>query len=177
MSKKESAYASGIEDLDLGAVRQVEGDLDAKDLKFGIVASRYNAEFTGLLVSSAVAALQHHGAKPADVIVAWVPGAYEIPSALYQLALAEPVDALIGIGVVIQGETAHAGLINRQVAHSLARISRERGVPVLDGVVPAETIGQAEVRCRGGRQGRGWYLGCAAIEMARLFTALRSGTS
>ena len=155
-------------------VRQIAGSLDASGLRVGIVASRYNRSLSNNLVTGAVEALAEHGASVGDLLVTWVPGAYEVPSVIELLAASNGFDALVGVGVVIQGETSHARLINSQVSQSLAEISRRHAVPVLDGIVPGEDEAQAVARAQAGRDGRGWYLGCAAIEMARVFRELRA---
>jgi len=176
MNSKQTAYEVPFDQPEFGAVRQVLGSLDARGLRVGIVSSRYNASFTTRLVEGAVSALLEHGASEEDVTVVWVPGAYEVSSAADRLARTGTVDAVIAIGVVIQGETTHAQLINQQVSQSLAAIARQQNLPVLDGVVPAENVAQAEARCQTGREGRGWYLGCAAIEMARVFQKLEASS-
>jgi 6,7-dimethyl-8-ribityllumazine synthase len=172
MSAKKSAYEVDLATLDLGDVLQVVGSLDARGLRFGIAVSRYNHDLTSQLVRGAVDALREHGAGKQAVTVVWVPGAYEVPSLIHKLASRGGYDALLGLGVVVQGETPHARLINEQVSHSLAQISRGHDVPVLDGIIPAGNMEQAVARCQTGKDGRGWYLGCAAIEMARLFRQL-----
>ena len=150
------------------SVRQFAGDLRAGGLRFGLVVSRYNEALTTQLVVAATEALQAYGAAAADLAVAWVPGAYEIPLVVETWAAQRRFDALIALGCVIQGETPHAALINMAVAHGLAEIARRHGVPVIDCVVSANTEEQAVVRCRPGREGRGGYAACAAIEAARL---------
>jgi 6,7-dimethyl-8-ribityllumazine synthase len=172
MSGKESPYEVDCPQVGLRGSQQVSGNLDASGLRFGLAVSRYNATLTGQLSDSAVRALVEKGADEADVLLAWVPGAYEIPSVLERMAQSGKFDALLALGVVIQGETPHAGLINQQVSQSLADISRAHGLPVLDGVIPARDPEQAEVRCDPGQAARGRYLAYAAIEMARVFQSL-----
>lgn len=156
----------------LPGVKQISGDLNARGLTFGIVASRFNEDLTQALVRTAVTCLRERGASPKDILVVWVPGAYEVPAAVHRLARRRRFSALIALGAVIQGETPHAEMINLQVTHSLAQISREFGVPVIHEVVAARNRAQAEARCRGGRGSRGWYAARAAIEMARLYRRL-----
>jgi len=158
-------------------VRQVRGDLNGQGVRIGIAISRYNAALTGALLTSALEALTEKKCRAEDITVVWVPGSYEIPFALHRLARRGGFDALIGLGVVIQGETAHARLINRQVSLSLAAIAREREIPVIDGVITAENVLQAEKRCLPEQEGRGRYMALAALEMAgvnRLIAGERS---
>ncbi len=158
---------------DLGGVRQWSGDLDAAGLRFALVVSRYNERFTGALARSAVARLRECGAAPEDIEVFHVPGAYEIPFVVEQIAARRPFDAILALGCVIQGETPHAGLINTTVAAALSEIGRRRGVPVVDTVVPALNEAQAAARCHEGPDGRGVYAADTAVEMARLAKILR----
>ena len=141
--------------------------------RFGLVVSRFNEGFTGALLQSAVHALTAHGADPADIEAAQVPGAFEIPLVLETWAAAGRFDALLALGCVIEGETPHADLIAREVTRALSRISRRHGVPVVDGVVVVRTEAQARARCRPDREGRGWHAGLAALEMADLMARVR----
>jgi 6,7-dimethyl-8-ribityllumazine synthase len=159
---------------DLGAVRQLTGSTEAAELLFGLVASRFNAGLTHALVASVVDHLKARGAADSQIVVVWVPGAYEISAVIHKLAARRRFDVLIALGVVIQGETPHAGLINQQLGHALAEISRQQDVPVIDAVIAANTLEQAEVRCGAGPRGRGGYAAAAAIEMAHLFRRLKA---
>lgn len=172
MTLQGHAPAAGAGLPNLGNVRQTAGDCAAGGRRFGIVVSRFNERLTRQLVEGAIAAIRSCGAAEADLEVVWVPGAFEIPTALDRLAASGRFHALIALGCVIQGETPHAALINTTVAQSLNAIARGRGIPVIDTVIPAMTEEQAEVRCRPGREGRGWYAGMTAVEMASLMARL-----
>ena len=152
--------------------KEYNGQLTAKGLKFGIVVSRHNDLFTGQLLKGALDCLARHGAAEKDVEVAWVPGAFEQPLVLKKLAQAGKYNALIALGAVIQGATAHAGLINAQVARALTQISLESGIPVIDGIVAAESLDQAIERCGTKSGNRGWIAAQTAIEMASLVQQL-----
>ena len=152
--------------------KEFSGQLNAKGLKFGIVVSRFNDLFTGQLLKGAVDGLLRHGADEKNIEIVWVPGAYELPLALKKLAQNGKQNALIALGVVIQGATAHAGLINAQVARALTQISLESGIPVIDGIVAAENIDQAIERCGSKSGNRGWNAAQTAIEMASLLQQL-----
>ncbi len=149
-------------------VHEMGGKLNASGLKFGIVVSRFNDFFTRQLLSGAIDCLSRHGADEKDISVVWVPGAYELPFAVQSLAKTRGLSALIALGTVIQGATPHAGLINSQVARSLMQIGLAEGVPVIDGVVTAESIEQAIERCGTKAGNRGWSAAQSAIEMADL---------
>ncbi|HMP74919.1 MAG TPA: 6,7-dimethyl-8-ribityllumazine synthase [Kiritimatiellia bacterium] len=150
----------------------ITGDGSAKGLRFGIAISRFNDLFTRNLLQGATESLLRHGAREEDITVVWVPGAFELPSVLRPMAASGKYHALIALGVVIQGSTGHAEIINRQVAASVAQIAADTGVPVIDGVIGAQNTDQAMERC-GGKQGnRGWNAAETAIEMASVLKKL-----
>jgi 6,7-dimethyl-8-ribityllumazine synthase len=151
---------------------EFEGALDAAPFSFGIAVSRFNGHLTRAMAETAVTCLKKSGAREEQVTLAWVPGSFELPLVLESLAKRGGFSALIGLGVVIQGETPHATLITTEVTHGLARISSAYGVPVIDGVIAALTPAQAEARALGGEGSRGWYAARAAIEMASLMRRL-----
>lgn len=152
-------------------VRQVAGTVSGAGLSVGIVVSRFNETLTRNLLEAALGALREYGADPARLVVHWVPGAYEVPFAVEQLARRGGFDAFIALGCVIQGETPHAALINMTVVKALADIARRYQVPVIDEVVAANTEAQAVARCTADRTSRGWYAACAAMEMAQWMRA------
>lgn len=155
--------------IESGGVAVEHGVKEASGLRFGIVVSRFNQDLTGQLLQSALDCLRGSGAAENMIEVLWVPGAYEVPQAAERLLLHDDFDALIGLGCVVQGETPHAELINAAVAEALMSIARAHVLPVINEVVGAYTIEQAEERCRYGEGSRGWYAAEAAIEMATLF--------
>ncbi len=154
-------------------VTEHRGEGDAAGLRIALVVSRFNLRHTAALLRGAVETLLSLGARPGDLEVAWVPGAYEIPLVVEALAARRTFDAVCALGCVIEGETPHAALINSTVAATLSEISRRHGVPVLDAVVPARTEAQAATRCGPGPDNRGAYAARAAVEMARLMARLR----
>ena len=148
-------------------MKEVIGMLDAKGLKIGLVVSRFNSFLTEQLVKGAEDAFVRLGGDEKNLVLVRVPGAYEIPLAAKKLA-AKKVDAIVALGAVVQGATAHADLINETTARAFNQISLETGVPVLDGVVSAENLEQAVERC-GTKQGnKGFSAMQAAIEMANV---------
>lgn len=150
-------------------IKVISGGLVGKGLKIGIVASRFNDFLTKELVGGAVDCLVRHGLNEKDIVLAWVPGANELPLAVQQLALKGGLDAIIAVGAVVQGATPHADLINSQVSRSLAGIALEKHVPVINAVVCADTLEQAIERCGTKGGNKGWSGAQAAIEMANLF--------
>ena len=153
--------------------KEYSGNLDAKGLKIGIVVSRYNDFLTKQLLQGAIDCLVRHGADENNVSVVWVPGAYEIPVAVKKLARDGTFSALVALGAVIQGATAHAGLINTQLTRALTQISLDYDVPIIDGVVAAENLEQAIERSGTKSGNRGWSAAQSAIEMANLIKNLK----
>jgi 6,7-dimethyl-8-ribityllumazine synthase len=134
--------------------------------RFGIVAARFNPHLTGALLTSALDVFEAHGVRRADVEVVWVPGSFEIPLFVQRLAKTGRFDAIIAIGAVIEGETRHAELILHGLSQALVRLSLEFDCPVLDAVVSARTIAQADARCLSGSNSRGAHAALAALETA-----------
>ena len=150
-----------------------EGTLEARGLKFGIVCARFNDFFVSRLLSGAMDAIVRHGGKAEDVAVAYVPGSYEIPFAVKKMIARNEYDAIIALGVVIQGSTPHAGLINAEVAKGLAMLGMESGVPVTYGMITADNLEQAIERSGTKAGNKGVDAALAAIEMANLNKALK----
>ena len=149
-------------------MKEVNGTLEAKGLKIGIVVSRFNSFLTEQLVKGAQDAFVRLGGDEKNLVLVRVPGAYELPLAAKKLAAKKVFDAIVALGAVVQGATAHADLINETTARAFSEISLETGVPVLDGVVSAENLEQAVERC-GTKQGnKGFSAMQSAIEVANL---------
>ena len=153
-------------------MKEINGSLDAKGMKVGVIVSRFNSFLTEQLVKGAVDAFVRHGGAEKDLLLVRVPGSYEIPLAAKRLAQKGGVDAVVALGAVVQGATAHAELINQTTARAFTEIALETGVPVLDGVVSAENLEQAVERC-GTKQGnKGFSAMQSAIEMVRVLGEL-----
>ena len=150
-----------------------EGTLEAKGLKFGIVCARFNDFFVSRLLDGAMDAIVRHGGDAGAVTVAYVPGSYEIPFAIKKLLQTGKFDAVIALGVVIQGATPHAGYINSEVAKSLAQLGLEFGIPVTYGMITADNLEQAIERSGTKAGNKGVDAALAAIEMANLNKAIR----
>ncbi len=149
-------------------IKTFEGVLQAQGLKFGLVAARFNDFFVSHLVEGAVDTIVRHGGKAEDIELAWVPGSYEIPFAVKKMLDSGKYDAIIAMGVVIQGATPHASYINNEVAKSLAQLGMESGTPVTYGMITADNIEQAIERSGTKAGNKGADAAHAAIEMATL---------
>jgi len=154
-----------------------EGMLLATGLRLGIVCSRFNGFFVSKLLEGAKDAFRRHGGNPEALEVAWVPGSFEIPPVVRRLAASGRYDALIALGVVIQGATTHAQYINAEVSKGLAQVSMQYGLPVIYGVVTTESIEQAIERSGTKAGNRGASAAEAAIEMANLMKVLPAAKS
>lgn len=150
----------------------IQGDLNAKGLKFGIVASRFNDFITSRLLDGAVDGLTRHGASDADIEVVRVPGAYEIPLVARQLARSKKYSAVICLGAVIRGATPHFEYVSAEVSKGVAAVSMETGVPVVFGVLTTDTIEQAVERAGTKSGNKGWDAAISAIEMSNLMKQL-----
>jgi 6,7-dimethyl-8-ribityllumazine synthase len=151
--------------------RSFEGDLDAAGLRFAVVASRFNDEIVSGLLTGAIDCLRRHGSDDDHIDVYRVPGAFEIPQAVNGI----DADAIIAVGALIRGETPHFDVLASQVTSELSRISVDRNVPVAFGVLTCNTLEQAVARSSPGPGNKGWEAALAAIEMANLWRAVRSG--
>lgn len=159
--------------IDKGITNIFEGILDAKGLKFGIVCARFNEFFVSKLLSGAVDCITRHGGSAANISVAYVPGSYEIPLAVKKMLELKKFNAVIALGVVIQGATPHAGYINNEVSKALAQLSLDFGTPVTYGMITADNLDQAIERSGTKAGNKGVDAAIAAIEMANLNRALK----
>lgn len=141
----------------------------ARGLRFGIAAARYNGELANALVSNCLDALTKAGADPRRIKLIRVPGTFEVSAAAAKLAKSGKCDSVIGLGIILQGETSHAHHIADAVAHGLTNIAIQTGVPTVFGIVTANSLKQARVRCLGKQYNRGREAAQTAIEMARLW--------
>jgi len=152
--------------------RALEGKLDASGRNFAIVVSRFNAFITERLLSSACDGLLRSGARREDIDVARVPGAFEIPSAARTLALTGKYDAVICIGCLLRGDTAHYDVIVNEVTRGIGQSAQATGVPHAFGVLTCETLEQAIDRAGLKMGNKGFEAALAAVEMASLRSAI-----
>jgi 6,7-dimethyl-8-ribityllumazine synthase len=149
-----------------------EGHLIGEGLRIGIVVSRFNEFISNKLLGGALDALRRHGVAEGDIDVAWVPGAFEIPLLARKLAASERYHAVICLGAVIRGATPHFDYVASESAKGVAQASLQTGLPVIYGIVTADTIEQAIERAGTKMGNKGWDAGEAALEMANLMKAL-----
>jgi 6,7-dimethyl-8-ribityllumazine synthase len=151
---------------------EIRGDLHARGRRFAIAAARFNELVTRKLLEGSLAALGAHGVAVEDVDVVWVPGAFELPLVARRLAGSRTYDAVICLGCVIRGETAHFEHVGGQAAAGIRAAGESTGVPVTFGVLTTETLDQALDRAGGKHGNRGWDAATAAIEMSSLLEQL-----
>ncbi len=149
-----------------------EGQLVAKGLKFGIVASRFNEFITSKLLDGAMDALIRHGADDGDIAVAWVPGAFEIPLLAKKMAECGKYDAVICVGAVIRGATPHFDYIASEVTKGVAQVALATLVPTILGVITTDSIEQAIERAGTKAGNKGFEAAESAIEMANLLRSV-----
>lgn len=158
----------------------VEGDLSAEGMKFAIVVARWNAVITDRLLEGALDALTRSGAKRGDIEIVRVPGAWEVPAAARVLADRAvkrelQLDAIVTLGCLLRGETAHYEAIYNEVSRGIGQSQQETGIPHAFGVLTCETLEQALNRAGIKAGNKGFEAGCAAIEMASLRRKLLAG--
>jgi 6,7-dimethyl-8-ribityllumazine synthase len=146
-------------------VNEIRGDLIGAGRRIAIVAARFNEVVTTKLVEGAIAGLAKHGVRDADVVVAWVPGAFEIPLVARRFAMAG-FDAVICLGAVIRGETHHFDLVANEAARGAAEVSAQTGVPCIFEVLATEDLAQALARAGGAHGNKGWTAAETALETA-----------
>jgi 6,7-dimethyl-8-ribityllumazine synthase len=149
-----------------------EGTLEAKGIRIAIACARFNEFFVSKLLDGAVDAIVRHGGRADDIAVAWVPGSYELPIAVQKFLATKKYDAIIALGVVIQGATPHASLIGSEVSKCLGQLSLGAGVPVINGVINANDIEQAIERSGTKAGNKGSDAAKTAIEMVNLIRVM-----
>ena len=145
-----------------------EGKLNAKGLKFGIIASRFNSIVTNRLIEGAYDALIRHHAEDKDISIYKVPGAFEIPHIALKLARSNKFDAIICLGAVIRGETPHFDYIAAETTKGIAAVGLQTDLPVIYGVLTTDTMDQAIDRSGGKAGNKGAEAAMSAIELVNL---------
>lgn len=146
-----------------------EGTLKADGLKIAIVASRFNDFIVSKLVDGAKDCFIRHGGESNDMAMAWVPGAFELPLMAKKLAESKKFDAVICLGAVIRGSTAHFDFVAGEAAKGISRVNLDTGVPTIFGVITTDSIEQAIERAGTKAGNKGWEAALSAIEMSTLF--------
>ncbi len=149
-----------------------EGRFDARGRRVALVASRFNEFFTRELVAGALDAFRRHGVAEEGVDTVWVPGSFEIPLAAQRLAKSGRYGAVVCLGCLIQGDTPHFHYIAGEVTKGVAQAALDSGVPVVFGIITAETLDQAIERAGTKAGNKGFDAATAALEMIDLFAAL-----
>ena len=150
----------------------IEGYISGKNLKFGIVAARFNEFIVSKLVGGALDTLHRHETADSDIDVAWVPGAFEIPIAAKKMAESGKYDAVLCLGAVIRGSTTHYDYVCNEVSKGVAQVGLQTGVPTIIGVVTTENIEQAIERAGTKAGNKGADAAMAAMEMVSLLGKL-----
>jgi 6,7-dimethyl-8-ribityllumazine synthase len=150
----------------------VQGELSAAKRRVAVIASRFNEFVVSGLVKGAVGAWEKHGGKASDLVVARVPGAFELPVVARQLAKSGRYEAIVALGCVIRGDTAHFEYVAGECARGLQNVAVETGLPVVFGVLTTETVEQALQRAAPGGSNKGGEAMETALEMADLLAKL-----
>jgi 6,7-dimethyl-8-ribityllumazine synthase len=153
-------------------MRDVRGDFLARGRRLAIVVARFNELVTGKLLEGALECLRAHGVDEDDLMVAWVPGAFELPLVSRRLAASGGFDAVICLGAVVRGETPHFDHVAGQAALGIRTAAEDTGVPVIFGVLTTDTLEQAIDRAGGKHGNKGWDAAMAALEMASVLDQL-----
>ena len=153
-------------------MKVLEGNYAGRGLRVGIVAARFNEFITSKLIGGAEDALVRHEVAKDDIELAWVPGAFELPTVAKKMAESGKYDAVIVLGAVIRGQTSHYELVCNEAAKGIAQISMQTGVPTMFGVITTENIEQAIARAGSKVGNKGYDCALSAIEMVNLVDQL-----
>jgi 6,7-dimethyl-8-ribityllumazine synthase len=153
-------------------VSEIRGTFDAQARRFAIAAAAFNEVVVGKLLEGAVACFRSHGIAEDDLAVAWVPGAFELPLVAKRLAESGLYDAVVCVGAVIRGETAHFDFVAGEAARGIREVSVQTGIPVLFGVLTTENLEQALDRAGGKHGNKGWDAAMAAMQTASVLDQL-----
>lgn len=141
--------------------------ISGDDFRFGIVAARFNEPLVNALIGRVIAELRTAGVTEENIAVVRVPGSHEVPWAVNAFAVGGECDCVVGLGVLIGGDTNHHEMVGESVSHALQRVALESGIPVINGVIVVDSMAQAKARCVG-KINRGQEFARAALEMASL---------
>jgi 6,7-dimethyl-8-ribityllumazine synthase len=149
-----------------------EGSFEGRHLRIAVVASRFNETISKRLAEGALDCLKRHGVPDEFISVAWVPGAFELPATAKRIAASGEVDAIVCVGAVIRGDTAHFDFVAGHAMNGIGQVSLETGIPIAAGVLTTENVQQAEDRAGGKMGNKGFEAALAALEMANLYAML-----
>ncbi len=151
-----------------------KGKIKGEGLKFGIVVSRFNEFVTQKLLEGALDALERHDVSEENIEVFWVPGSFEIPSLAARLIKGKRFNALICLGAIIRGDTPHFELISNQVSRGISTLALKANIPLIFGIVTADTLEQAIERAGTKMGNKGWSAAMTAMEMANLYKEIEA---
>jgi 6,7-dimethyl-8-ribityllumazine synthase len=149
-----------------------EGSVEVRGRRFAVAVSRFNDVVTGPLLEGSLSAFRRHGIGDDDVEVAWTPGAFELPLVARRLADSGQFDAVLCLGAVIRGETAHFDYVAAECARGIQDVALATGIPCIFGVLTTDSLAQALDRAGGKYGNKGWEAATAAMEMAGLLDSL-----
>jgi len=153
--------------------KHYEGILIGKGLKFAVVVSRFNELITTKLLEGARDALLRHGVNESDIDIVWAPGCLEIPIISKKLALSNKYDGIVCLGAVIRGGTPHSEYVASEVNRGIGKVSLDTGLPLIQGIITADTLEQAIQRAGAKEGNKGFAAAVSAIEMANLLKAIQ----
>lgn len=154
------------------AYKEISGNLNGSGLKVGIVVGRFNNLLTSKLLDGALDCLKRHQTNESDVAVAWVPGSFEIPYAASKMVATKKYDMVLCLGAIVKGDTPHFDYIANEASKGIAKLALDSGVPVIYGLITADTLEQAIERAGTKAGNKGWDAAQAGIEMANLYREL-----
>src|SRR5690606_22505254 len=172
MTPEEDIYMTNDMPIIGEVPKTIEGELSAEGYRFSIIVARFNSFITSRLLAGALDALQRHGASMSQVEVIWVPGAFEMPLVAQKVADPERTDAVICLGAIIRGETPHFDYVAAENAKGIAQVSLSSRMPVIYGVITADTTEQAIERAGTKAGNKGYDAAVTAIEMVSLLDHL-----
>lgn len=161
----------------MSEIREIAGALDGTGRRFAVVASRFNARVVAGLISAALDCLERHGVRRQDIEIVRVPGAWEIPLALEEIAARGGVDGMVALGALVRGETPHFDVLCAECTRGVGAVARAYRIPVGFGILTCDSSEQARERAGGKAGNKGWEAALAALEMADLLQRLHAGAA
>ena len=149
-----------------------EGSFDGRNLRVAVVVGRFNETIGKQLLEGALDCLKRHQVADSDISIVWVPGAFEIPAVAKRIAASGEVDAIVCLGAVIRGETAHFDYVAGHASNGIGAVALETGLPITNGILTTENTEQARDRAGGKLGNKGAEAALAAIEMTNLYASL-----
>jgi len=150
-----------------------QGILDGRKRRFAIVVSRFNEAISTRLLEGALDCLRRHNTEDAKIDVVWVPGSFELPAGARRAVGTGTYDAVVCLGALVRGATPHFDVIASEVAKGVAKVAEDIAVPVIFGVITADTLDQALERSGGKSGNKGWDAAQSALEMVDLFAKMK----